>query len=313
MSPKHQRRPTDTARERNNNRSLANLPSPLLRLGLFYFYSISLAALASTIPEVSLIDLQFRVVPVPINAAYPFYTLGVIVLTCWLMTCWIDRRPFSSLGLRLGVQVGAYLLLGFGTAFAANVLTRWLMMAAYLQVPAWPFFTLVPAEERPFSPSTLLAVAVYEELYFRSYAFQTVMASLGTVPAILATSVAFGMIHESRLTGALAVLLGIFLSALYIKTRSLWMPIGFHLGWNVTSTFIGILGFEGSMATKWEVVLASHAFTVVLLTLLVLRLPLRPHPRDRELWDRYVKPAPWPPWRRAKEASSVRAEPQNPR
>lgn len=279
--------------------------APEERLWFFYLVSL-LAALPFVVAGV--FPLNF----IPLNSQYPYPSLIITLFSVWIMTCYVERRPFSSLGLRFGTYTLVYLFLGLLAAFVANALTRWLIFASYLRFPTWPFVSFALPEESSFSLVTLIAVAVYEELYFRSYALQTLITSIGTVPAVLATSVVFGMFHKPLLVATLSSLFGIVMSVMYVKTRSLWMPMGFHFGWNFTSSFIRLPVSGESIPVRWEVVFAGHALILGLLIVLVLKLPLRPHPRDRELWDRYVKPAPWPPWRRPKEISTVKTREEDP-
>lgn len=88
--------------------------------------------------------------------------------------------------------------------------------------------------------ATLLVMAVAamnEELVFRGYPFQVFLKSLRPWGAMLLISSIFGLLHApnpgatplSILNTALA---GVFLCRAYLKTRSLWLPYGIHLGWN---------------------------------------------------------------------------------
>jgi len=261
---------------------------------LWFFYTVSLLA-ALPFWMAGVLPLNF----IPLSGQHPYPSLIITLFSVWMMTCYVERRPFSSLGLRFRVDTLVYLFLGFLAAFVTNVLIRWLIFASYLRFPTWPFITLVFPGEQPFAIVQQVAISVYEELYFRSYALQTLITIIGTTPALLVTSFFFGVLHPPGwIYKAIAALLGIVMSMLYVRTRSLWMSIGFHFGWNFTSTFVEFPISGGSVAVGWEVSFASHAFILGLLLVLVWKLPLRPHPRDRELWDRYVKPAPWPPWRR---------------
>ncbi|GEM_PF-2611725 len=233
--------------------------------------------------------------PVPLNAAYPYVSFLVAAFAVGVMTRLWDHRPLASLGLRFGTRTWGYLIMGLLTAFVGNALTRWLISAAYLKFPVWPFVTIVPPEDPLSSLGRLIAVAIYEELYFHSYGLQTLITAIGTTPALLTTSAVFGVVHWSGwIEKTSAALFGFVMGALYVKTRSLWMPIGFHFGWNFTSAFIGFPVSGEPTQVRWEVVLASRAFVLSALLALLLVLPLRPHPRDQELWDRYVKPAPCP-------------------
>ena len=92
----------------------------------------------------------------------------------------------------------------------------------------------------------MCAVAVAEELLFRGVLFRILERSVGTWWALALSSVLFGGLHlvnpNASLWGALAISLqgGLLLGAAYVATRSLWLPIGLHLGWNLAQA--GIFG-----------------------------------------------------------------------
>ncbi|GAA1389257.1 type II CAAX endopeptidase family protein [Luteococcus peritonei] len=83
-----------------------------------------------------------------------------------------------------------------------------------------------------------LAVGIIEEIIFRGVLFRTVELGLGTWGAVLASAVVFGMAHlanpDATMTGAVAIALeaGVALGLLYAWSRSLWLVIGVHAGWN---------------------------------------------------------------------------------
>ncbi|WP_326552156.1 CPBP family intramembrane glutamic endopeptidase [Micromonospora sp. NBC_01813] len=92
----------------------------------------------------------------------------------------------------------------------------------------------------------MAAVAVTEELLFRGVLFRIVEERTGTWIALLLTGVVFGLAHlpnpDAGLWGATAIAIeaGFMLAACYVATRSLWLPIGLHFGWNFAAG--GIFG-----------------------------------------------------------------------
>ncbi|WP_320780426.1 CPBP family intramembrane glutamic endopeptidase [Streptomyces sp. CRN 30] len=92
----------------------------------------------------------------------------------------------------------------------------------------------------------MVGVAVTEELLFRGVLFRLVEELTGTRGALAVSAVLFGGLHllnpEATLWGALAIAVegGLMLGAAYAATRTLWVPIGVHLGWNYALS--GILG-----------------------------------------------------------------------
>ncbi|WP_335977030.1 CPBP family intramembrane glutamic endopeptidase [Streptomyces sp. CA2R106] len=89
-------------------------------------------------------------------------------------------------------------------------------------------------------------VAVTEELAFRGALFRVLEEKTGTWGALVVSGLAFGGLHlvnqHATLTGALAIAVeaGLMFGAVYAATRSLWLPIGIHLGWNLAEQ--GVFG-----------------------------------------------------------------------
>ena len=93
------------------------------------------------------------------------------------------------------------------------------------------------------TPLVLILSAAQEELVFRGYPLQILMKGIGVWPAIFAMSSAFGLLHlrnpNATIIGAVNTMLaGLMLSIAYLKTRSLWLPYGLHLVWNVGLGFV---------------------------------------------------------------------------
>jgi membrane protease YdiL (CAAX protease family) len=82
------------------------------------------------------------------------------------------------------------------------------------------------------------AIAVHEEVLFRGILFRLLERGLGSSLALTLSALAFGWLHinnpgASWLSSlAIALEAGISLAAAYMLTRSLWLSIGLHCGWN---------------------------------------------------------------------------------
>ncbi|GAA0977525.1 CPBP family intramembrane glutamic endopeptidase [Nocardiopsis tropica] len=86
------------------------------------------------------------------------------------------------------------------------------------------------------------AAAVTEELMWRGVLFRIIEERAGTWISLGLTGLAFGLVHmanpHATLWGAIAIAIeaGGMLTAAYIATRSLWLPIGLHFGWNIAGS-----------------------------------------------------------------------------
>jgi len=139
---------------------------------------------------------------------------------------------------------GAARGLGWGTSAGIGVFTVTITAIALLggyRVTGWGSFEAFLAV-----CGLMCAVAVAEELLFRGVLFRIVEEVVGTWGALAVSSALFGGLHlvnpNATLWGALAIALeaGLMLGAAYAATRSLWLPIGLHLGWNTAQA--GIFG-----------------------------------------------------------------------
>jgi CAAX protease family protein len=85
-----------------------------------------------------------------------------------------------------------------------------------------------------------IASAVGEEIVFRGVFFRIFEEGFGTLAAIVVSSALFGLLHALNhgatwwSTAAIALEAGALLGAAYAASRTLWLPIGLHFGWNFT-------------------------------------------------------------------------------
>ena len=161
----------------------------------------------------------------------------VLLAACtatWLLAVGIDKRPLSALGLRPGppglVELGSGVLAGLAIIGAAILA---------LAAPGWVSWTVSAAPVLDgLNVSALLLVAAFtEELLFRGYPFRVLHVRFGPVPAVVATSVAFGLVHGANpgvtpLALVNLTLAGVLLGVAYWRSGSLWFVTGLHFGWN---------------------------------------------------------------------------------
>ena len=88
------------------------------------------------------------------------------------------------------------------------------------------------------SGALLIVAGLAEEAMFRGYGLQTLSRAKLAWLGVLLTSVPFALVHLQNpnvvrgLTFANTALAGIWLAAAYLRTRSLWLPLGIHWSWN---------------------------------------------------------------------------------
>lgn len=107
-----------------------------------------------------------------------------------------------------------------------------------------------------------ILAAAGEEALFRGYALQTFTRAGLVWLGVFLTSVPFALVHLSNpnvsagFTFVNTALAGAWLAAAYLRTRSLWFPLGIHWAWNWTMG--SVFGIPVSGITK----LTPHPFFI---------------------------------------------------
>jgi hypothetical protein len=178
-----------------------------------------------------------------------FYLAAVLALT-WAFCRFLDRSSLSQLGLQkrkwfaylsAGLGLGALLIiLVFVVLWAAGWLT--VERSASWQSPAFVA-----------SVVTWTIISFVEELSFRGYIMQGLDRAWGMPVAVVVSSVLFGAVHalnpNASVLGVVTIIvIGVLFACAYLVTRSLWLPVGLHIGWNLVE--IQVLGLAGSGHTE---------------------------------------------------------------
>ena len=98
-----------------------------------------------------------------------------------------------------------------------------------------------------FSFGIFVFAAAAEEILFRGYPLQTLTRANLAWLGVLLTSVPFAAVHLNNphavpgFTFVNTALAGIWLAVAYLRTRSLWLPLGLHWSWNwVQASLLGL-------------------------------------------------------------------------
>lgn len=213
----------------------------LIFVTLFILFSIALGFAAKKLAE-----LTDQFVP---NRGAAHYLENVIVRLVLLLaalgagyicTRWLEGLPWRALGLSLHTGWWRDLIVGSLLGIASLALAALIATAggglsftisgsaALLQVVQ----TLV------FSAALFILAALAEEALFRGYPLQTLTRANLAWLAVLLTSVPFAAVHlrnpnvAAGFTFVNTALAGVWLAVAYLRTRSLWFPLGIHWAWN---------------------------------------------------------------------------------
>ncbi len=172
-------------------------------------------------------------------------TAGVVALAVamlgisWVSVALFEKRPLAVMGI------------GFDRPWAKHTVGGSVLGAAMVAVVcgALRWLGLVSIELGGSCGAILgvivgnwvqcLSVAAVEELICRGYAFQ-ILARRNLGVALALSGMVFILLHMFN-TGASApvaianlLIVHLFFAFLYLRTRSLWLPIAVHAGWNFT-------------------------------------------------------------------------------
>ena len=175
--------------------------------------------------------------------------LLTVLLSAVFLLRWIDKRPIGLLGiafykgmlkeLSIGTIIGLFLgisgilitqLLGLGSLTLNPIdLNLIIYLVAVLII--------------------LIISAIYEEILFRGYIFQSLIEGTNIIITLVFVSLLFGAAHLDNEDVTVFYILfticaGIFLGVMYYRTRALWMCIGTHFIWNWTIGPIFGMGIE---------------------------------------------------------------------
>jgi membrane protease YdiL (CAAX protease family) len=180
----------------------------------------------------------------------------MVLAATWVCTR-LRREPLSSVGLKLDARWAREL--GWGTALGAGQIA----LAAFM---LWSLggvrFQLDPAHGlRALATGFLVfvAVAFLEELLYRGFLFQRLRDGMGTWPAQVLLAALFALAHWGnpgmdgmvRIWATLDIAIGaLVLGLAWLRTRSLALPVGIHLGWNWMQG--PVLGFAVSGTGRHE-------------------------------------------------------------
>lgn len=156
----------------------------------------------------------------------------------YLCVRFLEGLPWRSLGLTLHHAWLRDLLVGFAIGFAALAVA--VGIAAAAGGLHFTFGGAIGPLVRSFAGVTgvLFVAALAEEAIFRGYPLQTFARARLAWVGVLTTLMFFGYVHLSNpnatpgMTFTNTALAGLWLAVGYLRTRSLWFPLGLHWSWN---------------------------------------------------------------------------------
>jgi len=209
----------------------------------------------------------------------------VAVLLSWGLLYWLTGESINALGLTPNKQRLKALILGL-LFMAGMAVINFLWQAHFKEIS----YTLNPDYGvMKFLGGSLWVfnAVLFEELVFRGCLLYLLIRYLGTVKACLLSAIAFGIYHwfSYELFGSrLIVMIYVFLitgaagwmfAYAFAKTRSLWAPVGLHLGWNLITALVFSSGPIGNhlLIQQGQAVESGDWVTLLFFTLQTVIIP----------------------------------------
>ena len=235
-----------------------NPETGLLRAGwrILAFFAIFMAITAS-----GMIGVRTILGSLQKNSVLQWSILAVTATAAvFIARKYLDRRSFPSLGLVWDKYAVLDILAGIANSALVMAATFFVMLWANLvEFNGFTWWTDDTPTDAVFRVAVLpvvfavlyklSVVAWWEELVFRGYVFQNMIAGIGLKWSVILSSLIFGFGHAlnpeaSILSSVLIAIITPQLIYAYLKTGQLWLPIGLHLGWNFFQA--SIFGFAAS-------------------------------------------------------------------
>lgn len=174
------------------------------------------------------------------NLVFRLTFLLVALLAGYICTRWLEGLPWRALG--LGFHAGWVRDFFFGSVIGVASLA---VATAIATAGGGLSFTISGraalvqvGQTLIFSAVLFILAALAEEALFRGYPLQTMTRANLTWLAVFLTSVPFAAVHlrnpnvAAGFTFINTALAGVWLAVAYLRTRSLWFPLGVHWAWN---------------------------------------------------------------------------------
>jgi len=214
---------------------------------------------------------DYREISSIFNSLLSFATLLVFIVALLIISKFVDKRPVSDFFGKLNKtwfkEFAVGLLIGGLPQVMIGIIA---VLAGWIKVIA---FFEAGTDDAPFGIAFIsmilffICAALNEEIQFRGYGIRTLTEGFsrwGLVASILMsvflTSVLFGLAHATNPNISWPIKIGIILGGVwmalgYVLTRSIALPFGMHLAWNVVQFLFGfpVSGLDfGAGIVAWE-------------------------------------------------------------
>jgi len=158
-------------------------------------------------------------------------TLSALLLALYASLAEREMISESVKGIRVeelakGLVTGALLYAVFYVGYS--------VLRSFVEVGASNVYIFRLESPTIFIASSLVLTSFCEEYFWRAYVQRRLTASHGEKTGVLATTLAYALIHAPTMNAPLilaAFIAGLFWGILYQRTGSLWLVVASHLAW----------------------------------------------------------------------------------
>jgi membrane protease YdiL (CAAX protease family) len=174
------------------------------------------------------------------NLVFRLILLIAALTAGFICTRWLEGLPWRALGLWFHSDWLRDLIVGSAIGIVSLALaTTIATVGGGLSFTISSRTALVQvAQTLVFSAALFIIAALGEEALFRGYPLQTLTRANFAWLAVFLTSVPFAAVHlrnpnvAAGFTFINTALAGVWLAVAYLRTRTLWFPLGVHWAWN---------------------------------------------------------------------------------
>ncbi len=175
-----------------------------------------------------------------------------------LMAAFDGKSPMA-MGLQPKGSIADFLAGGFVGGFIFVSALAAAVFGGFAQID--PDFSTVSMQAMAVTTLGVTLASAGEEVMMRGFVLQELMSKFSTTASVVVSSLLFAALHAGALLESNMALIGaanvflasVLLSLAYLATRSLWLPIGVHAGWNVMQgPVLGINVSGNDLGSGWQ-------------------------------------------------------------
>ena len=185
--------------------------------------------------------------------------LGILIelIVSWVLVWFFERKNLSVLGLKPSRERSKDLI--FGIAASASISAIYYLSIAYLSGGKWTINEQFSLQSFFRGAWWTMESVLFEELIFRGVLLYIAIIKLGMKLGCIISAVSFGIYHwfsynvlgdagQMAITLVVTGIAGLMFAFAFALSKSLYLPIGLHYGYNLISIVIFSNGPLGQQA-----------------------------------------------------------------